>query len=649
MKNGWFCIGANKKRIVAGVLLAAVCCFAPFGLICPNYHEGIVFKLLYALGFIVPGLVSVKLSKKSACVVYPLLAVAAAAVTACLSQLICSETLHLPSMASFLLTTLCIFILYCAVYVITASTRWSIVIGSAAVILLSVANVLVMDFQGNSLTPTAILGFRTAMDVLSNYKIELNTLTVRGIVLTLVICFGVFSFKAEKLKRPAALYVRAAGLAATVLLSFALVHLTADMVPLHWKDRGTIINGYVLNFVLEIKELRVAPPDDYSAETIKELENEYETENPDGIDKPDIIVIMNEAFSDLNVYGAELETDPEVLPFFDSLTDNTVRGWTYSSVYGGLTADSEWEMLTGNSMAFMPTGTIPYQQYANSVKYSLVEYLESLGYESWATHPCSGANWNRTDVYNRLGFDRSVFYEEYPKEDLIRTFITDREMYKLMLDRYEQQPEDKPLFMFGVTVQNHGGYFVELTGDIDPLTLEGPVANDFAENYLTLIHESDKAFETLIHELEKSDRPTVVLMFGDHQPALDMEFLEQLYGGPLETLDEQMLMYKIPFVIWANYDIEEKTVDCTSMNFLSDYLMEAAGLPLSAYQSFLQDLESRIPVINSNGYYSLTEGCFLPISEAQGEEKTALDLYAQLQYNSMFDTKHRSEVFFPVP
>ena len=94
MKNGWFCIGANKKRIVAGVLLAAVCCFAPFGLICPNYHEGIVFKLLYALGFIVPGLVSVKLSKKSACVVYPLLAVAAAAITACLSQLICSETLQ---------------------------------------------------------------------------------------------------------------------------------------------------------------------------------------------------------------------------------------------------------------------------------------------------------------------------------------------------------------------------------------------------------------------------------------------------------------------------------------------------------------------------------------------------------------------------
>ena len=81
-----------------------------------------------------------------------------------------------------------------------------------------------------------------------------------------------------------------------------------------------------------------------------------------------------------------------------------------------------------------------------------------------------------------------------------------------------------------------------------------------------------------------------------------------------------MLRYKVPFIIWANYDIEEKTVDCTSLNYLSVYLMEAAGLPLSPDQEFLRDTEKQIPVINSHGCYSLSEGCFLPISDAQGEE-----------------------------
>lgn len=356
---------------------------------------------------------------------------------------------------------------------------------------------------------------------------------------------------------------------------------------------------------------------------------------------------MNESFSDLSVYGAELKTNTEVLPFFGSLTDNAVRGYAFSSVYGGTTPDSEWEMLTGNSMGFLPVGTVPYQQYIKGPCYSLVSFLESIGYASYATHPNVDRNWDRDKAYGYLGFDRMEFIEKYPQEKLVRCFVSDQEMYELMLDRYRQQPEDEPLFMFGITMQNHSGYeFGDMS--LDQITLAGDQHNEAAENYLTLIHESDRAFEMLIHELEKSDRPTVVLMFGDHQPAFDMGFLEQLHGGALETLDEQMLRYKVPFIIWANYDIEEKTVDCTSLNYLSVYLMEAAGLPLSPYQEFLRDTEKLVPAINSNGYYSLTDGCFLPISDAQGEEKTALNLYAQLQYNSMFDTKHRSEVFFPV-
>ena len=644
MKISWFCIGANKKRIAAGVLLAAVCCFAPFRLICPNYSGHIAFKLLVALLFVVSGFISVRLSKAAAYAVYPVAALLASVMTVFLSQVICLDRLYLPSVKSVLLSALCVLVLYCAIYVITASARWSIAIGTAAVTLLSLVNRLVIEFQGNELTPSAILGVRTALDVLPDYKPELAFRTIWAVFLALVICFGVFSLTSEKSKKP--FMVRAAGLAATALLGFVLVHLTADIRPQRWQTDGSKVNGYILNFVLELNELKVSPPNGYSSESVKELESKYETTAPSRAERPDIIVIMNESFSDLSVYGTELKTNTEVTPFFDSFTDNAVRGYASSSVYGGMTADSEWEMLTGNTMGFLPVGTVPYQQYMKDPSYSLVSYLESLGYTSYATHPNDGENWSRNNAYRYLGFDRIEFIEEYPEESLIRGRVSDQEMYELMLDRYERQTEDEPLFMFGVTMQNHGGYDF---GDIglDKITLSVDQHNDLAENYLTLIHESDRAFEMLIHELEKSDRPTVLLMFGDHQPTMSMEFLEQLHGGALETLDEQMLRYKVPFIIWANYDIEEKTVDCTSLNYLSVYLMEAAGLPLSPYQKFLRDTENQIPAISSNGYYSPAEGCFLLISEAQGEEKTALDLYAQLQYNSMFDTKHRSEVFFP--
>lgn len=649
MKVGWLSIGANKKRLIAGVLLAAVFCFAPFEFICPYYSGHIAFKLLVSLLFIAFGLVSVKLSGKAAYAVYPAAAVLAAAATVCLSQMICADSPVPPSVKSLLLSSMCVFVLYCAIYAVTASARWSIAIGTAAVTLLSLANRLVIGFQGNELTPSAILGFRTAMDVLPNYKPELRFRAILAVFLALVICFGVFSFSSEKTKRP--FRVRAVGLAAAVLLSLTLPRLTAGISIQRWKADGSLINGYILNFVLELNELKISPPDGYSAASVKELESKYETTPAASTVQPDIIVIMNESFSDLSVYGAELKANTEILPFFDSLTDNTVRGWAYASVYGGGTSDSEWEMLTGNTMAFLPTGTVPYQQYIKSPVYSLAGYLGSMGYTGFATHPCSGANWSRNSAYKYLAFDETAFLEAYPQrvyEHMIRGNVSDQEMFAFMLDRYEQQPEDEPLFMFGVTMQNHGGYDFDDIG-LEKITLAGDQHNESAENYLTLVHESDKAFEMLIHALEKSDRPTVVLMFGDHQPSLSMDFLEQLHGGALETLDEQMLRYKVPFIIWANYDIEEKTVDCTSLNYLSVYLMEAAGLPLSPYQEFLRDMEKQLPAINSNGCYSLAEGCFLPVSDVQGEEKTVLNLYEQLQYNSMFDSKRRSEVFFPIP
>ena len=278
MKVSWLCIGANKKRIVAGVLLAAVCCFAPFGLICPNYHEGVVIKLLFALGFIVPGLVSVKLSKKAAYAVYPSAAVLAAVLTVFLSQMISIDALYPPSVKSLLLSSLCVLVLYSALFVITASARWSIVIGTAALLLLSLANKFVIEFQGNELTPNTLLGFRTAMNVLPNYKLEFGRRTIRALIAAVMICFGIFSLTSEKVKQP--FRVRAVGLAAAALLGFALAQLTDKCAAMYYSYCGTRDNGYILNFTLLLKELRISAPEGYSIDTINDLNDQYRITPP---------------------------------------------------------------------------------------------------------------------------------------------------------------------------------------------------------------------------------------------------------------------------------------------------------------------------------------------------------------------------------
>ena len=138
----------------------------------------------------------------------------------------------------------------------------------------------------------------------------------------------------------------------------------------------------------------------------------------------------------------------------------------------------------------------------------------------------------------------------------------------------------------------------------------------------------------------------MVLFFGDHLPGIETGFYEELYGGSFDTLDRQMLSYTVPFVIWANYDIPEQTVECTSLNYLGRYLLEAAGMELPPYYSFLKDLEERIPAVNAMGYYSASWQTYLPLSEAEGEEAQWLSRYEILQYNGMFDKNGRSDVFF---
>ena len=83
--------------------------------------------------------------------------------------------------------------------------------------------------------------------------------------------------------------------------------------------------------------------------------------------------------------------------------------------------------------------------------------------------------------------------------------------------------------------------------------------------------------------------------------------------------------------------------------FLGRYLLEAAGIQLPPYYQFLKEVESVIPAMNAQGYYSVSQGRYLPYEEASGQELEILTKYRELQYNALFEKpENRSTVFFPV-
>ena len=362
-----------------------------------------------------------------------------------------------------------------------------------------------------------------------------------------------------------------------------------------------------------------------------------------------IIVIMDEAFSDLSVDG-DLPLSGEQMPFIDSLTENTIKGYAWSSVFGGTTANSEYEFLTGNSMAFLPAGSVPYQLFIQPEENSLVGQLSSLGYSTTAMYPYKRSGWNRTLVYPRLGFENILFENDLEDVEYVRDYISDQSDFEQVVKLYEAKEEGSKFFLCNVTMQNHSAYNLEWTNLEKTVTLAGRLegSSSWANQYLSLVRATDDAFAYLIDYFSRVEEPTLIPFFGDHQPQLSTDFYEKLMGSSLNDLsdEEAEARYKTVFVLWANYDIPEAQDVNISMNYLSTLLLQQTNLPLSGYQTFLADLMEEVPVIHATGYWT-AEGTYAKSADQlPGNLGELVNRYAILQYNNIGHRKNITKNYF---
>ena len=392
---------------------------------------------------------------------------------------------------------------------------------------------------------------------------------------------------------------------------------------------------------------------------------------------PNVICIMNETFSDLRVLG-QLSTNQDYMPFTRSLTKNTIKGNLYMPVTGAGTSNSEFEFLTGNTMAFLAAGSNAYELYIKSQLPSLAYTLAAQNYSRTALHVYYRTSWQRDVNYPLLGFERydsiesfidndaideyrngnksfsdfeDAVNEQYPGENvLLRRFVSDRFDYKLLEQMYEERDPSKPFFIFNVTMQNHGSYDSAYENFDQKIKLTSteeyyPAAN----RYLSLIYESDQAFKELVEYFSNVDEPTIICMFGDHQPNIETEFVESLLGSDISDLstEDNQKRFVTPFVIWANYNIEEGYVDKMSANYLSTLLLQVADLKTTKYNDYLSALYRYVPVIDSNGYITADDEYYT--FDETSEYTDLLAGYEKVQYNNLFDTIGRHDELFYIP
>jgi len=366
----------------------------------------------------------------------------------------------------------------------------------------------------------------------------------------------------------------------------------------------------------------------------------------DTVTKPNIIAIMCESYANLETI-ADYTTNMDVTPFYNTVTDNVIKGSLYVSTYGGGTANTEFEFLTGNSMAFLPNGSIPYQQYIDQPTGSLAQILKGNGYSTIAVHPYLASGWNRTSVYSKLGFDDFLSMDDFTSPTYMRGYISDECSYSKLIDLYESKPEGQPIFLFNVTMQNHGGYVNQYANFTEDVSLpEYPGEFPETEQYLSLIHQSDAALKNLVDYFAAADEPTVICFFGDHLPNMKNNFYETILGESLTDLtpEEMLKLYQTPFLIWANYDINEQEIDKISANYLSTLLLQTANIPLPDYNQYLSNLYQTFPVINAMAVIDSQGNTYQTTASVPGNE--GIKTYSILAYNNLFDKSGRDATLF---
>lgn len=420
--------------------------------------------------------------------------------------------------------------------------------------------------------------------------------------------------------------------------------------------------GFLPTFIAIWQDMPIRKPEGYdkteAEKATKELSQAWEETTAQEEPRTDavaqfededinVIVVMNESFSDLSEYSGIREAGYKGPQFFDSVSDALFRGKLYVNVHGGGTCNSEFEFLTGNSLGYIGAGKYPYSSFQLDAVDNLARQLGTVGYGTTAIHPNWASNWNRSRVYHALGFDRFLDINDFggfPEKLLdgtkanetptgvpvLHSGVTDKATYERILELLNGN--DSPQFVFDVTMQNHGSYNQRnipkdiLTSYVPDGVYDNPEFNETADRlneYLSCIEASDRDLEWFMEQLRSLDKKVVLVFFGDHQPSLSPAYNDAWYTDE-DDLTHSQRIYHADYLVWANYDVagsdqvsERRDI---SVDALASSVLEAIGAPLSKYQEAQLETGKSILATNLHGYMGANGVWYTPDAESDYEE-----------------------------
>lgn len=359
-------------------------------------------------------------------------------------------------------------------------------------------------------------------------------------------------------------------------------------------------NGFIGGVLYNLNASAMTQPAGYSGIEMQRIAEKYSTTAAEinrertsgGLSDVNVVLVLSEAFADpRRIAGVKFAEDP--IPFTRDLMSRTKSGSMLAQHLGGGTANMEFEVLTGQSLAhFQPQMNAPFQQLVPSFDDypSIIQYFEQLGHRAIAIHPYMTSMYQREKVYPILGFDEFIFDETMRRTSRLdqSIFISDEAAFDEVLNEIDSN--DEPLLVNLVTMQNH--YPMADIYD-DPIAVTGLADRDEeaqVSGYARGLQHSDSALRKLIAALDAHDERTILVFYGDHQPAI--------WSSETRSKNSERTLKETVFFVWANFgEAQHEPLPTTSPIHFMNHVFELADAPIPPYYALLAELEKELPAM----------------------------------------------------
>lgn len=555
------------------------------------------------------------------------------------------------------------------VSIVKKNYRSFLILSIVGIILLT-ANYFKLEFRDVPLLPWDFMLISVAGSVVSRFKLvpSLSYLiaVVVFVAIMVIIRFAVKKIKTDDLK----LLTRISTLVVSIiiLVVFAYSSLFNTTVNLFAIKDYYDENGFVLAFAENMQYINpITEPEGYSEAKMNEIAEKIEQAAlQKNSAKPNIIVLMSESFWDITRVKA-LNFNEEMFPTYDKLKQTSITGELLTNVYNGGTVNSEFEAITGFSVAYLPSEYMPYQRSMRPDFYSINSFLKSEGYDSLAIHPYEKTNYNRNTAYEYLNFDKTLWEEDFDEDaDRMRGYISDKALTQKIIAEYENHKSnsDSPWFNLSISMQNHGGYWESYVDqskkvDVDTSNFSSTYRGSI-EDLATGLHYSDLALGELIDYFKEVNDPTIIVMFGDHMSDA---------GGIVETLldksssdeDQENLtrlgrvgadssayntyeQKRVPFMAWSNFEEINKKFGTLSVTQLLPTVLSEYKTVMPEYFYYLKNAQRIYPACAS-GIFVNNDGTCDFIENMTDEQKAQYEENWLIEYDYIFGENYLSDIF----